>query len=540
MLLNGCYSKKVVTVNPIPSFGGSDSGCTMNIMTLAVEPGGGTWSSTNPALATITSAGANTGSITGIAPGLDTFYYTSLVGCTNFIAYRINKAVLTSISISDTPNTTQCFGTPIYFSSGTTNAGQNKTLQWTVNGSVVATGDSFTFMPNNGDIVKCILISDTLCATPNPNTSNALVMSVIKHTPSVQIASTYGDTSCIGLPNTYWIIASDTGALPVVEWDINHTPTAFGVTSYSFVPHNGDIVSVSILVDLPCAKPNPAVATDSVVVDNYQTPTVQLDPLTTNAVCQGNTITIYPFGTWTGWTPVFNWFVNGIFASTGADYTYFPNNGDTVSCIMVSNYLCLTTDSASNKIGIVVDPVIIVDVTGKPGVLIPEGGTDTLTANVVNGGIDPSYQWLINGIPVPGANYRTFIHTGYSNKDSVTCVVTTGYGTPCQGVQGYNWMILAVAPLGIENQTLVNSNLQITPNPNSGDFVVEGNVGSQNSLYLVITDLLGRVICSKKAITKNGTLNEQFNLGTEFSSGVYFLRAIGNGFRASVKFNLYR
>jgi hypothetical protein len=65
-------------------------------------------------------------------------------------------------------------------------------------------------------------------------------------------------------------------------------------------------------------------------------------------------------------------------------------------------------------------------------------------------------------------------------------------------------MVLAVAPLGIEEQTHITNSLQILPNPNKGDFIIGGNVGNQQNLNFEITDLLGRVLFSKKALTKNG------------------------------------
>lgn len=55
------------------------------------------------------------------------------------------------------------------------------------------------------------------------------------------------------------------------------------------------------------------------------------------------------------------------------------------------------------------------------------GGSFTFSATATNAGINPSYQWLINGIPV-GSNYSIFNSSSLVNLDSVSCIVTSSLG----------------------------------------------------------------------------------------------------------------
>ncbi len=75
---SGCITLKTVTVNTTPEpVTGAMGICTGLSTTLSDVTGGGTWSSSNPAAATITSAGT----VTGITPGTATIAYTLPGGC---------------------------------------------------------------------------------------------------------------------------------------------------------------------------------------------------------------------------------------------------------------------------------------------------------------------------------------------------------------------------------------------------------------------------------------------------------------------------
>ena len=79
-LSTGCYALLPVTVNPLaPPISGTDTICSTGTVWLTDIVGGGTWTSSNPAVGTITST---TGLLTGIVPGITYIVYTLPTGCT--------------------------------------------------------------------------------------------------------------------------------------------------------------------------------------------------------------------------------------------------------------------------------------------------------------------------------------------------------------------------------------------------------------------------------------------------------------------------
>ena len=91
------------TVNPIPNAGtitGKDSLCAGHTDTLSNATSGGVWSSYNTTIATI---GTGTGIVSGVAPGMDTIYYTvTVLGCTSMakipITVRSHAACISGVN----------------------------------------------------------------------------------------------------------------------------------------------------------------------------------------------------------------------------------------------------------------------------------------------------------------------------------------------------------------------------------------------------------------------------------------------------------
>ncbi|MBS1643842.1 MAG: immunoglobulin domain-containing protein, partial [Bacteroidetes bacterium] len=80
-----------------------------------------------------------------------------------------------------------------------------------------------------------------------------------------------------------------------------------------------------------------------------------------------------------------------------------------------------------NKATVNVNPNLPVSVTissNDADNIICSGTSVTFTANVVNGGTTPAYQWKLNGANV-GTNSATFTTSTLTNGQTVTCVVTS-------------------------------------------------------------------------------------------------------------------
>jgi len=143
-------------------------------------------------------------------------------------------------------------------------------------------------------------------------------------------------------------------------------------------------------------------------------------------VCAGTLVTFTATPVNGGTAPEYQWKVNGTNAGTNSPtYTYAPADGDQVVCVLTSNQSCVSGNPAtSNKrITAVVQPFpvsVSISASANP---VGSGTQVTFTANEVNGGANPVYQWKVNGNNAfTGAYLYTYTPV---NNDVVTCVVTS-------------------------------------------------------------------------------------------------------------------
>jgi gliding motility-associated-like protein len=87
--------------------------------------------------------------------------------------------ILPTMQIS-TSETTICTGKAITFTSVISNGGTNPSYQWLVNGEIVSADSSSIVLSTlkNGDVVSCILTSNSNCVTSPTVTSNTITVSV--------------------------------------------------------------------------------------------------------------------------------------------------------------------------------------------------------------------------------------------------------------------------------------------------------------------------------------------------------------------------
>jgi trimeric autotransporter adhesin len=100
---NSCFITSTITVNPIAPISGAATVCPGGNITLSDIAGGGTWASSNTAVATINSSST----LSGVSVGTATITYTTSFGCTATMVISVNA--LTAISGA----TSVCQGTTI-------------------------------------------------------------------------------------------------------------------------------------------------------------------------------------------------------------------------------------------------------------------------------------------------------------------------------------------------------------------------------------------------------------------------------------------
>ena len=280
----------------------------------------------------------------------DALCTTGSPATSNPITMIVDPLLPVTISISPSANPV-CTGSPVTFTATAGNEGSTPAYQWKVNGGNVGTGlSNYTYVPASGDLVSCILTSsNTTCVSNNPATSNTIVMGVDPIVPAGVTIAAEPNPYCTGNPVTITATPGNGGLTPQYLWKVNDiTMTATGPI-YTYTPVNGDQVRCYMTSILACITNNPATSNNIVLTENSNFPASVNVTASANPFCPGTSVTYTALPTNGGTLPSYQWQVNGV--NTGANlstYTYSPQPGDSIRCIMTSNLSCVTGSPASS------------------------------------------------------------------------------------------------------------------------------------------------------------------------------------------------
>ena len=358
---------------------------------------------------------------------------TSNVACTsgnpatsNQIAMTVNPNLPVSVTISRDASIV-CAGTVVNFTATATNGGLAPVYQWKVNGTSAGTNSStFAYAPANLDVVRCVVTSSETCTSNNPATSDGLTMTVNPVLPVSLTIAASANPVCIGTSVTFSATPVNGGLTPAYQWKRNgQVVTGATNSTYAVVPANNDIITCSMTSSLGCPSVSPAVSNAiTMSVTPLQTVSVTI-VASANPSCTGSQVTFTATPVNGGSSPVYNWRKNdGRIGTNSPTLTYVPANGDRIYCLVTSNASCIASSQAtSNTITMAVSAPVAVSVSiGASANNVCQGTPVIFTANPVNGGTSPSYQWKVNSANVDGATSSVFTYAP-QNNDVVSCVL---------------------------------------------------------------------------------------------------------------------
>jgi hypothetical protein len=269
-------------------------------------------------------------------------------------------------------------------------------------------------------------------------------------------------------------------------WTGNSTSDTIQVT----VGPNGGTITVT--ASNVCGSSN---ATTLAVVVDTAAPAQPSVIIGDTTVCQNSTQTYSAFSagatsyTWTlpnGWTGSST--SDSIQVSAGS-------NGGTIT--VIANNGC--GSSAPQTLAITVNPLPDVTVSYN---------ANTLTANQAGA----TYQWIDcnnNNAPISGANNQSFTPT---TSGSYAVVVTLN---GCSDTSACQTVTIA----GVDTEALTKQVFSIYPNPNRGNFTIQGTKGGVFELI----DVTGKVINTYTITNTQQTVNENI------PAGMYFVREKESG-----------
>lgn len=282
------------------------------------------------------------------------------VATSNFVTMTITAIHTPTITVTASPGTTICDGTPVTFTSSTTWAGATPTYVWKKNNNVVG-GNTATYTDPglaNGDIINCTLTSSQICVAPVTLTSSDVQMTVNATTvPGIAVTSTApGDSICLGQSVTFNASQINGGPSPVYQWKKNGYPVGSNVPSYTDISlQNNDAITCVLVSSALC--PVPATVTSiahTMQVTPTLTPSVSVTVTPGTMICTGSMTSYVASATGAGGAPTYKWFKNGNHVG-GNSPTYtdqLVNDGDDISCVVLTSASCTTapTDTSNHNI----------------------------------------------------------------------------------------------------------------------------------------------------------------------------------------------
>jgi uncharacterized protein YjdB len=153
-----------------------------------------------------------------------------------------------AVSMSIDPGDTVCMFSMTNYTATGTFGGPGAIYKWLVNGSVVDSGATFSYVPTNGDAVQVQLTSNYLCRLANTAMSSTVMMAVDSiRTPHVTIVPSPGLMIHTGEALTLNTTVTNAGAHPLYQWKVNGIPVP-GATSASYTSTFNQYDSVTCLV----------------------------------------------------------------------------------------------------------------------------------------------------------------------------------------------------------------------------------------------------------------------------------------------------
>ena len=536
----GCFDTALLHINPSPApITGASSVCLGSSTPLSSDSTGGIWTSTDTMIAKIDSF---TGNVIGRAPGIVTITYSAGVfGCSATMSFTVNPITTPAVSVSVSPSTTVCAGTLVTFTANPVNPGPTPAYQWYINHNAapISGSSSFAYVPSNNDSIRVVFSSSASCPVPAVLRDTVAMIVNPLLTPHLHLTTPIGDTVCQGVPVTINPNVTNAGVAPTFQWKVNYIPVGPGST-FTYVPANGDIVTVIVHSNATCILVDTATDTLHLTVSPFVTPTVSL--IGSDSTCGGYPTVFYTSQTNGGWSPTYAWTIDGNPAGTGSSIAFSGVTGNVVQVTMTSHFPCLLTPTAiSAPHTITVVPVALPALTLSvhPGYIVTPGTPVTFVANVTNPGASPTYKWKHNGVIIPGASNTTYTTSSISNNDNFACYLTNN--DFCNGISVFGTATIQIgANVGITQVNAGDGNISIAPNPNNGSFIIMGSIGvnSNEDIAIEVTNMLGQIVYRGKANATNGAVEEQVLLGSSLSSGMYLLHIHSEHFYKTIHFEL--
>lgn len=396
--------------------------------------------------------GATSASFSATQTGTYTLVGTSggfCTGTSNGIDVNVISAPTAVVTAAG--NTTICQGSNIILSVASQ---PGTSIQWKRNNVDIAGATESTFTANQAGAYTAVVSAGANCST----TSNSITINVVPG-PTAAITAGSSTVFCQG-GNVVLTAASVTGA--TYQWLNNGVPVN-GATTTSYTASGSGSFNI-LVTTAACASTSNTI---DVLVNPIPTAVATAQGPTT--FCTGGSVNLSA-------TPVDNaiyqWLNAGAQISGANSATYNATATGTYTVNVISNG-CL---ASSNAISVTVNPPPVATITANGSTTVCQGSSVTLNATA---GAGLSYQWLLNGTQIGGAN-----NASYTASTAGNYTVIVSQGSNCSSTSNAaNVNILALPQISVAASGPLaicqGSSVNLTASPSAGN-TFQWQIGGAN------------------------------------------------------------
>ncbi len=440
-------------------------------------------------------ANAQTGNTTAANSGQYILTMTTSQGCISKDTTTVTVKPLPQKPVANS-DTSLCPNTTLHLSATTTTIGVN--WAWTGPNSYNSTAQNPSRTGMTTADAGNYIVTATLNGCSRKDTTNTTVFGITATpVPSANTPVCIGqdlNLTATNVAGATYAWTSTTGYSSALQNPIISTATtAMAGKYYVQATANG------------CAS-----GIDSVTVTVNPAPMINMYPSPKDSICQGAMLTLISNQNNAGTVFQRKWYRNNtlISTATGASYSTTTAADNDVYFVTLTGGNCAEpfTDT-SNQIPIRVFPWLApkVSIIANPTTTVPSGTTINFTATPTNGGNSPTYQWTRNGSNIVGALSNVWGAPTLSNNDEICVNMTSSYLCPNPKTVKSNCIKVSIETTGIKG-TWASKQPSIYPNPVKDLLIIEG---IPTGTIIQLTDVAGRMLIRKTAISNNETVNTQ-------------------------------
>jgi len=432
-----------------------------------------------------------------------------------------------------------CSADQATFTANITNGGSAPQIDWLKNGAIINQNTTTLTLNDlsSSDVIEAKIISSELCAISQPVFSNEIMLEVTETANMNVMVSSGSQDICQGETASFSVISQNTGPNPAYQWLVNGIEVDADMNIFITDDLNdNDQISCRITSSEQCLEENTVVSDPVTITVNTRQPfSIEITADQTE-ICADESVNFTAVNLNGGSSVTYQWLVNG--TEVGENMSTFTtdslNNNDQVRCRITSTEPCLEENT------VVSDPIEI-DVNA-PLTLSAEitadqtetctGDLISFTSTIINGGTNPTYQWLLNGSEV-GGNIATFSSDNLNDGDNISLLVASSETCLSNNTITTSEIAVQVAPvlpltisISANVTTICEGEMVIfTANPtNAGSnpdyqWLINGTETGNNSSSYMTTDLTEadeincQVTASESCLSTNTITSEALSIG---------------------------